>query len=142
MAWNPWRTLRTRRHITLHRTPLHGPLRGIYAPRGDRAVILLDTNLSRRERAATLAHELVHDERGGGADAEWMPATWAAVVARDEATVERIAALRLLPADELVEWLASRIDLGGVTAWEIADAFDVTETVAKTCADTLDQSAA
>lgn len=56
----------------------------LYARRGDRAVIVIDPAMGRVERRATLAHEFVHDERGGGADTPGAPGTWAAVVAATE----------------------------------------------------------
>ena len=36
----------------------------MYGRKGERAAIIIDPKLSQAERAAALAHELVHDERG------------------------------------------------------------------------------
>src|SRR3954453_10260337 len=94
--WNPWRELRTRRHIVFARRALPDGLRGVYGRRGDRVAIVVDIELDPDERNAVLAHELVHDERGGGIDAAYMPPGWDAVVAREEDLVEREVARRLV----------------------------------------------
>lgn len=60
-------------------------------------MILLDIKLSRIEERCTLAHELVHAERGP------FP-RWA--TAREEAAVNAEAARRLIPLDALGEALA------------------------------------
>lgn len=134
MAWNPWRALRQREHLTLGTTPLPKLLGGaVYVPvRGGKAVILLDPSLSRRERDRALAHELVHDERGGGADLPGMPATWQPVVARDERQTDDEAISRLVPPGELAAWCARRVALGEtIEAYHVAEEWDVTEEVAR-----------
>jgi hypothetical protein len=73
-----------------------------------------------------LAHELVHDERGGGADLPGMPSSWGDVVTRDEKTVDDEVARRLVPVDQLARFVAARCSLGeGGTAQDVADEFDV-----------------
>lgn len=60
-----------------------------------------------------------------------MPASWLAVVVRDEAAVDREVARRLVPPAELVKFLEAMDLLGiGVTAHEVAEHFDVPEVVA------------
>lgn len=79
-----------------------------------------------------LAHELVHDERGGGCDAPGMPTTWDAVVARDEHVVEREVARWLIPFEELLAFIDRRCGAElGVTVWEVAEEFDVPDYVAE-----------
>jgi hypothetical protein len=80
---------------------------------------------------AALAHELIHDERGGGAEHREMPPGWAAVAARDEAAVNREVARRLVPRNELVAYL-ERCEARewGVTAAQVAEEFDVSDEVA------------
>jgi hypothetical protein len=128
----PWRALRSRPHIVFRLTALPSDTGGaVYWPRGARAAIVIDPSLRRRERNAALAHELVHDERRGGASMVGMPPTWQAVVSRDEAAVDREVARRLVPPAELAKFLEAMDLLGiGVTAHEVAEHFDVTEAVA------------
>ena len=60
------------------------------------------------------------------------PATWDAVVARDEAAVDDEVARRLVPPDELAPWVAARVEMGdAVMAWEIAEEWTVPERVAR-----------
>lgn len=60
-----------------------------------------------------------------------MPASWAPVVVRDEAAVDREVALRLVPPEELAKFLEVMELLEiGVTAHEVAEHFDVPEAVA------------
>ena len=132
MSWNPWRALRSRTHIVFRLAVLPDAAQGaVYWPRGGRAAIIIDPRLPRAERNAALAHELVHDERGGGADHPGMPASWAPVVARDEAAVDQEVARRLVPPAELVRFceVMALLDIG-VTAHEVAEHFDVPPAVA------------
>jgi hypothetical protein len=92
-AWDPWLDLSTRRHIVFELDRIAKIGGGaIYARRGDHAAIVIDPDLSARDQRAALAHELVHDERGGIADHAGAPGTWTAVVRREERTVDAIAA--------------------------------------------------
>lgn len=107
-------------------------MRGLYVRRAARAAILIDRRLTRREMRAVLAHELVHDERGGGCDAVGMPPSWRDVVARDEHAVEREVARWLVPHDLLQRFVESRVGADvGVTVWETAEEFGVPEYVAE-----------
>lgn len=99
--------------------------------RGSRRVIVLAASLGRRERNATLAHELVHDERGGGTAYQGQPATWDPVVARDEHQVDDEVARRLVPATELARlWRQARTVDGCLSPLDVASAFDVPVAVA------------
>ena len=115
VGWNPWRALREREHLTLFVGRLPDGVRGVWMP----GVIVLDHRLGRRQRNATLAHELVHDERGIGA-----PAATTATMEREEAIVRRITAQRLIPATELAA-LALTADLDPIETWAVAEHFDV-----------------
>lgn len=86
--------------------------------------VVLDPRLSRVERRCALMHELVHDERRIG----WPFAT-AATMEKEEATVRKETALRLVPAEELHR-LVFRSDVEPVTAMLVAAEFDVTSQVA------------
>lgn len=90
--YHPWRDLRAREHVSVAWT------RSL--PRGVRAVahgdaLLMDAGQMQAERRSTLAHELVHLDRG---DAECQPA-------RVEREVEEEAARRLIPIDHLIDAL-------------------------------------
>lgn len=131
--WDPWAELATRDHIVIGFDPCARVGGGaVYARRGAFAAIVIDPALDRRERRAALAHELVHDERGGGCDHAAMGAPWRAVVSRDEARVDQIAATRLVPPDELRAFLLARGSVGPVTLDDIAEEFDVPIQVAAT----------
>jgi hypothetical protein len=94
---------------------------------------VLDPQLSGAERRASLAHELVHDERGGGCDWPGMPQQWSAVIAGEEARVDRIVAQRLIPRAHLAAYVAARLDADGqVTTADVALAFDVPHELAET----------
>lgn len=126
MGWNPWRELRNRPEITFGRCPLPGPISGVYATKKGFAVILIEETLTRRDRNAVLAHELIHAERGGSIDARWMPGTWTAVIAREEILVDREVARRLVPLDELAGFVQRHADTNGcVVAADVAEEFDV-----------------
>lgn len=78
-----------------------------------------------------MAHELVHDERGGGADLPGMPAQWQAIVARDEATCDRVAAVRLVPLELLSRFCDELAEFGqGVAPDDVCEEFDVPRWVA------------
>jgi hypothetical protein len=132
VPWNPWRELRRRTHIVFRLAVLPDATGGgVYWARGGRAAIIIDPRLRQVERNAVLAHELVHDERGGGAADPCMPASWGPVVARDEAAVDQEVARRLVPPEELAKFceVLALLDVG-VTAREVAEHFDVPESVA------------
>ncbi len=131
--WNPWRALRSRPHITLRFDPIaRQGGGGIYYRRGDQAVIVLDPALSRRDRRSLLAHELVHDERGGGCEWGGMPFEWLVVVNREEHRVSKITADRLIPRGELLGLLRRCETVGEeVTARFVALEFDVADWAAR-----------
>lgn len=87
----------------------------------------LDHRLGRRERNATLAHELVHDERG----LLYVPGTPPGLVEKEEHWVRTITARRLVPPGELARYVA-RLDGDGVTAMMVAEEFDVPVEIAHT----------
>src|SRR5689334_2606770 len=110
---------------------LPGGLRGCYVTDGEAAVIAVDRNLPPAEREAAIAHEQAHHERGGSGHRRDAPPGWGAVVAREEARVERLVAQRLAP-DPVVHQVVRR--LGGlgeaVTAEGVADELGVARSVA------------
>lgn len=124
--WNPWRALRERPQITLRQEFLRGR-RGLWVPHGDgTSTIWLDPRGSRRERRCTLAHELVHEERG----IAYTASTPRALVQLEERSVERITVARLVPVDELLELAAAALPVP-FEVWEIADEFDVDHRTAR-----------
>lgn len=129
-AWNPWASLRAQPEVEFALAD-DLPVSAIYARRGEERAIVLNRGLGRRRRNEALAHELIHHERGGGADQPGMPASWDAVVARDEIAVEREVARRLLPLGELQGFVDQRVaDHRAVTALDVAEEFDCTEDLA------------
>jgi hypothetical protein len=132
---NPWRALRARPHILFRRAALPDGVDGWISPGadGEPTVILVSDQLGYAERRAVLAHELVHDERGGGAGYAGQPPTWDAVVARDERAVDRAVAQWLVPADELAEFVRSHHP-EPVTAEMVSAWFDVPLWVVEWCA--------
>lgn len=125
--WDPWAALRARPHVRLDFADEAALLGGAMLVLGpDLTVVVLDPALDRRARRVALAHELVHEERGGGCDARALTEGLDALVARDEASVVREVARRLVPADALVELVERREELHDpVAPWEVAEAFDV-----------------
>jgi hypothetical protein len=136
MRWNPWRALRQLDHVELVFADLDGEL-GLWlaGPDGDRIVI--DARLDRRARRCVLAHELVHAERRIG-----FGAASAATMAREEETVRREVARRLVPAAELRAFVDARCSVAGVALEAIADEFDVTLDVAAKAAELLTRARA
>lgn len=126
-GWNPWRALRARDHITFRLADVASiGGGGLYAhyPDGD-AIILIDPALGPVDRNAALAHELVHDERGGipvGAPA------W--IVRKEERQVDEVLALRLVPLEELERFCLARATVGPVSVHDVAEEFEVPPDVA------------
>jgi hypothetical protein len=88
--------------------------------------VVVRPGLDRAGWREAVGHEIVHLERGPLIDSiarHPSAGTWAAVVAREEAAVHREVARRLVPADELADWLRGREH---VTAADIAAEFEVT----------------
>lgn len=106
-------------------------------------VIAVDPSLGQVERNAALAHELVHDERGGIVDGPDAPDGWDVVVAREERIVDRIVAGRLVPAHRLEEYIdrVLSLDDGGVTAAMVAEEFGVPEDVAQRALEAMVEAA-
>lgn len=126
-GWSPWRALREREHLVLEWRDLPRSVCGAWIPHAAGATIVLATWLSQRARRCTLSHELVHDERGLATTA--MPP---ALAEKEEEIVARTSALRLVPLDELADFVRVTVDTDGwVTASSVAEAFDVTEEVAR-----------
>lgn len=86
--YHPWRALRGLPHITLRWSA------AVARGRVDGHTITLHPLLTQAERRSTLAHELVHLERG--------PAP-PHLTAREELLVEEIAARRLVDLDDLAD---------------------------------------
>lgn len=88
--------------------------------------ITIDARATRRERAALLAHELVHLERGIG-----YPSATHRTMEREEAIVRRETARRLVPPAELADLVARRSEVEAVTAEVVAEEFDVPVAIAE-----------
>jgi Zn-dependent peptidase ImmA (M78 family) len=89
--------------LTIRTAALPDPLMGLWDQRT--RTVWLDSRLTPVERRCTLAHELVHAERGD------VPCGDPALDARQETRVEREAARRLLPLARLAEVLRWSPDL-------------------------------
>lgn len=126
-GWAVWRALRARRHITLEWADL-SDADGLYELDDEgRATITLAAQLSRRQRRAALAHELVHDERRIVFDDE----TPMGIVRKEEALVEAEAVRRLVPLGDLADLVFAR---EVVTIDDIVEEFDVPHEVAERAA--------
>lgn len=131
--WNPWRALRDQHaEIEFGRVPLPRSVEGLYAWGDGRPVIVVDSNLGRRQREAALAHELVHHERGGTCSGNRLnPVGWRSVEAAEERTVDQIVAERMLDGGEVLAFCSMRAELGEpTTPADVAEEFDVAEWVA------------
>jgi len=139
MRWNPQAELDEPDSPTvLVRVLPEGAGRAVYWRRGARAFVVLDPSLEGCERAAALGHELIHHERGGLCDDVGMPAAWGAVVAREERAVNREVARRMVPVDELEEFVVGMADLGlSAGPGEVAEQFDVAQWVAEVALELL-----
>lgn len=133
-AWNPWRELRARTHLRFALDKVPEATGGaVYARRPSGAgAIVIDRSLNRRERNAALAHELVHDEHGGGCPTDGMPDMWLPVAHRHETRVRREVARRLVPLDDLqaLREVHALNELPPFTVVDVAEIFDCTEDVA------------
>jgi hypothetical protein len=90
-SWNPWRALARRPDVTVvYADPGEGNVGVVDL---DARVITLCPSLLQDERRSTLAHELVHLERGTPCD----PGE------AEEREVARLAAVRIIPLPDLVE---------------------------------------
>lgn len=117
-----WRDLRDRTHLTLEWAFLTGRRGELVEHFDGSRSVRLDARLSRRERRAVLAHELVHDERGILFD-DSTPAT---MVAKEECLVQAETLRRLVPPAELDRLVRARVvDEGTVTWRDVVEWFDV-----------------
>lgn len=126
-SYSPWVDLGTRGHVELRWAWLpdvvgHGTIRR--QPEG-RTVVTICCSADRPHRRAALTHELVHDDRG-----IYGPDVPDLVMVKEEAYVRRLTATRLVPPTELAEWAAARAEVGPVTAYDVAEEFDVPVAVA------------
>lgn len=121
--WNPWAA--ARRHAGLTILYGHVPYGATWhrTPKGD--VITIDESATRRERRALLAHELIHMERGVG-----FPYATLETMAKEEVLVRRETARRLVPLEELAEFVVRRASVEQVTPDVVAEEFDVPPKVA------------
>jgi hypothetical protein len=104
----------------------------VLARRPGRAWIVLDRRLDGAGRRSRLAHELVHLERGPNRRDPASPPQWDAVIVREEAAVDREAARRLVPDDELDQLADRAVELGdGVGTAEVATEFEVSPELAE-----------
>lgn len=115
--YHPWRQLRDSHpdvSVTC-RYALPGNLKGAWTRYG----IYLHRDLDQAGRRSTLAHELVHKERGSLCARNGAHAMTASEL-REEAAVDEIAARRLIPIDDLVDALAwARWEVGAEAAGEL-----------------------
>jgi len=128
-----WREASSRPHLDVVITDLPPGLRALHAVAEDGfRCILISADLTAEEKVAALAHELAHDDGHGGCHHPGLPDRLRAVVARDEARVDRVAADRLLPLAELASWVDRRVgDDQAVTAAEVAEELEVASWVAE-----------
>lgn len=126
--WIPWHALKARPHLVL-RWAAVSPGRGrIEDVGGGRRLITIDPSLDQRNRAATLGHEIVHDEL----DMLWPPGTPPALVEKGEQKVDRITTKRFVPPAELVELIRQKVSMDtGVTVADVCEEFEVAECVAR-----------
>jgi len=129
--YRPWTEVGARPEVEVMVVDLPAGIRGLHARSGDgHRAILINRSLPAVERIAALAHELAHDDHGGG-HPTGLPAMLRPVVARDENRVDQAAAARLLPRDRLARWVDGEVAAGRtVTARSVADGLDVARWVA------------
>lgn len=131
--YRPWRDLLNRPEVEFMLADLPAGVRAVHARSHDgHRAILVNRALDPVERLAALAHELVHDERGGGCHTPGLPARMQPLVGREEARVDRIAADRLLPLDQLDRWVRRQVAADTpVTARCVASEWQVAHWVAE-----------
>lgn len=105
-TYHPWRDARGRKHLDiLFVDDLPDGVRGCQG--GD--LVALQRHQMQDERRSTLTHELVHDERR-------IYPNDPVLYAREELTVERIAARRLIDLEQLIDVLCWTRQLDEVAA--------------------------
>lgn len=122
-GWNPWAAAAGHPRLEIWFADV--PQGATWHRTGDRDVITIEATATRRERAALLAHELVHLERGIG-----FPLATERTMQREEAIVRRETARRLVPPNELRTLIARRAEVEPITAALVAEEFDVADGVA------------
>jgi hypothetical protein len=130
--FDPWGAAERRDDLILALHPVAALMGGgFHVWRHGLGVIVVDPGLGGPERRAVLTHELVHHERGGAVEQPDAPATWLALVEREERAVDREVARRLVPPDELRALVTERTgaDLG-TDAADVAAHFEVPRWVA------------
>lgn len=133
MAESIWSSIADHHHINvrLHRSMPDGCEGALVRMPDGEVWILIDAHLPAHERRAVLAHELEHLRRGS-VRFDGAPASWDAVIAREELAVDRAVAHRLVPLDELRSFVAQASTLDQpVTALDVALEFDVPLWVAR-----------
>lgn len=127
MGWNPWAALRARDDIEFDIGRLPEGLRAVSARYPGIAVIALQQGLGQVERAAALAHELIHLEWGTHCQRAQRH-----LQIRDEEAVEDEVADRLVPPGELRRfWVQAEESGHNVHPHEVAEAFHVPERLAE-----------
>lgn len=113
MGWSPWAEVGGLPHVQVRHVDLPDEVGGgALVRRGPTVWILLDQDLPQDERRAVLAHELEHLRRGPSSRCVDMPSGWDDVIAREEISVDRAVARRLVPLDELAVFVDRVIELG------------------------------
>jgi hypothetical protein len=133
----PWRALRERPEIEFLLCDLPDGVKAIYAQRGDDRAILVSRRLGAAERLAAVAHELAHDDRGGGCHHPDLPPLLRVATVREEARVQAIVADQLVPPTALAEFVERRSEVEHVVAWMVAEEFGVPADVASLALDRL-----
>jgi hypothetical protein len=124
--WDVYGELRARSHVIFGLCDLPKPMLGVYMPIGKRALIMISAEINQCMRKAVLAHELIHDEEGGGCVLEGMPAQYRVVAAREERRIDLEVARRLIPEAELLVMAEiARDNQLPLEPWHVAEHFDV-----------------
>lgn len=123
-GWDPWAALRDQPRVVLAWAHLPEGHFGMAEKVCCGWQVTLAANLDRVGRRCTLAHELIHVERG-------IFSGPAALMVREEAIVRAETARRLVPHADLVRAVESMVSFGrGVEARHVAEFYDVTHSVA------------
>lgn len=126
-GWKVWGELSRRQHLELAWAYLVGHRGRLEQLPDGRRRVVLDARLDQCNRRATLAHELVHDER----DILFDDDTPLAIIVKEEALVVAETARRLVPLDELDTLVRMAIVNDECVTWrEVAEWFDVPHDVA------------
>lgn len=137
MGWNAWQAADLAHHIAVRLCPLPPETGGgAHAAYPDGHVVLIDDQLDGPDRHDTLAHELVHVERG--ALPQPIPRRLEHLVAREERCCWDIVADRVIPPAVLAAWCDRQTALGhAVGVNEVVDEFGVSRRVAEVALENL-----